>query len=325
LKTNQKANARNAFLFSSANNNDPTQKEISRFNYAKLSYELGYQDEALKGLKTFLTDYPSSEYKSEATELLVAALANTNNYNDALVLLDSVKSPSVNVKKLYPRILYGRATELINDGRVAEADSLLDKVIKDPNNSSVLPLANFWKGELAYRNNKIDDAIKYYYGYLNAGAPTSGEANARNVKYNLGYAYYRKENYPVAKSFFEPLAPSVSLSSDAFTQDAYVRTADAYFMNRDFARARAMYDNVIRFSWPAEDYATFQKAMIVGINNSNEKVNLLNTMIRKFPNSNLIADANMEIANTFLADERFREAVPYLNNIINSTSANTSL
>ena len=56
------------------------------------------------------------------------------------------------------------------------------------------------------------------------------------------------------------------LSSDAVTQDAYVRTADAYFMNRNFTQAKTMYDNVIKMSWAAEDYATFQKAMIAGIN-----------------------------------------------------------
>ncbi|HEU4608803.1 MAG TPA: tetratricopeptide repeat protein, partial [Chitinophagaceae bacterium] len=173
-------------------------------------------------------------------------------------------------------------------------------------------------------NNNIDDAIRYYYAYLNAGAPASGEANERSVKYNLGYAYYRKENYPVAKSFFEPLATSVSLSSDPITQDAYIRTADAYFMNRSYAQAKTMYDNVIRFSWPAEDYATFQKAMIAGISNATEKINLLNTLIRKFPQSSLIGDANNEIANTYLADERFREALPYLQNIVNAT-ANSSL
>ena len=60
LKTGQKANARNAFLFCSVNNSNDTQREISRFNYAKLSYELGYQDEALKSLRTFLNDYPDS-------------------------------------------------------------------------------------------------------------------------------------------------------------------------------------------------------------------------------------------------------------------------
>jgi TolA-binding protein len=316
LRTNQKANARNAFLFSSSNNSNREQREISRFNYAKLSYELGYQDEALKSLRTFLNDYPNSQHRDEATDLLVGALANTNNYRDALTLLESLQYTSANTKRVYPRILYGRATELINDGRLAEADVLLDKALRDPNNASVLPFVNFWKGEIAYRNNRIDDAIRYYHAYLNAGAPANGEANEKNVKYNLGYTYYRKENYPVARTFFEPIAKNVSLNSDPITQDAYVRTADAYYMARSYAQARTMYDNVIRFSWPAEDYATFQKAMIAGINSSNEKIGLMNTLIRKFPASPLVADANMEIASTYMAEERFREAIPFLNNII---------
>jgi len=323
LRTNQKANARNAFLFAASNSSNSTQKEIARFNYAKLSYELGYQDETLKGLKTFLLDYPNSQYRDEAIELLVGALTNTNNYKEALTLLEGIQSPSQTVRKLLPRILYGRATELISDGRFSEADALLDKVLKDPNSGAVLPLANFWKGEIAYRSNRIDEAIKYYYAYLNAGAPVSGEANEKNVKYNLGYTYYRKENYSVAKTFFEPLATNVSLSSDALTQDAYVRTADVYFMSKNYSQAKTMYDNVIRMSWPAEEYATFQKAMITGINNPTEKINLLNTMMRKFPQSGLVADANMEIANTYLAQERFREAIPSLNNVVNAAGNNS--
>lgn len=323
LKTGQKSNARNAFLFSAVNNSNPSQREISRFNYAKLSYELGYQDEALKSLRSFLNDYPSSTYTDEATELLVGALANTNNYRDALTLIESLRYPTSNTKKLYPRILYGRATELINDGRLDEANSLLNQALKDPNNASVLPFINFWKGELAYRANNIDDAIKYYYAYLNAGAPANGEVNERSVKYNLGYTYYRKENYKVAQSFFEPLSRNVSLSSDALTQDAYIRTADTYFMNKGYGQAKTMYDNVIKFSWAAEDYATYQKAMIAGINNATEKINLLNNLIRKFPTSSLVADANMEIANTYLAQERYAEAIPYLTTISKSTGNNT--
>ena len=54
---------------------------------------------------------------------------------------------------------------------LADADALLDKALKDPNNGSVLPFLNFWKGELAYRNNKLDDAIKYYNAYVSAGSP----------------------------------------------------------------------------------------------------------------------------------------------------------
>ena len=82
---------------------------------------------------------------------------------------------------------------MINDGRLVEANALLDRALKDPNNASVLPYVNFWKGELAYRNNNIDEAIRFYHAYLNAGAPALGEANPKHVKYNLGYTYYRKE------------------------------------------------------------------------------------------------------------------------------------
>ncbi|HEV7332943.1 MAG TPA: tetratricopeptide repeat protein [Flavisolibacter sp.] len=323
LKTGQKANARNAFLFSSSNNSNPDQQQIARFNYAKLSYELGYQDEALNNLRSFLNDYPDSPYRGEATELMIGALANTNNYRDALALLDNIRNPTQNVRRLLPRILYGRATELINDGQVQDAEALLDRALRDPNNASVLPFIHFWKGELAYRDNRIDDAIRHYNAYLSAGAPANGEANERSVKYNLGYTYYRKENYPVAQTFFEPLSRGAALNSDPITQDAYVRTADVYYMNRNFTQARSMYDRVISYSWPAEDYATFQKAMIAGINNPNEKVALMNNLIRKFPSSFLVNDANMEIANTYLAQERFGEAIPALNNVVNASGNNS--
>ena len=95
-------------------------------------------------------------------------------------------------------------------------------------------------------------------------------------------------------------------------------------MERNYSKAKAMYDNVIKFSWPSEDYATFQNSMITGIRSSKDKISLLNTMNRKFPASPLVTDANMEIANTYMSDEKFSEAIPYLNNVIKS-SGNASL
>ncbi|MET0462452.1 MAG: tetratricopeptide repeat protein [Chitinophagaceae bacterium] len=324
LKTGQKTNARNAFLFCASNSSDKKQQEISRFQFAKLSYELGFPDEALNGFKTFVTDYPNSSYITEAKDLLVAVLANTNNYREAITLLDGMKDPTPNAKRLYPRILYGRATELINDGQLTEANSLLDKALKDPNNGGVLPLINFWKGEIAYRQNKLDDAIKFYNAYVSGGAPFSGEANLTHARYNLGYCYLRKENYAAARDFFEPLSRTAGISSDELTQDAYLRTADCYYMERNYTKAKTMYDNVIRYSWPAEDYATFQSSMIAGIKSPKDKISLLNTMNRKFPSSALVTDANMEIANTYMSDEKFNEAIPFLNNVIKG-SGNASL
>ncbi len=316
LKTGQKANARNAFLFCASNSSDKKQQEVSRFQYAKLSYELGYQDEALNGLKNFLNTYPNSTYDAEAKDLLVAVLTNTNNYREALNLLEGMKNPTPNAKRLYPRILYGRATEYINDNQLNEAEVLLDKALKDPNNGSVLPLVNYWKAEIAYNKLNLDDAIKHYNAYLSGGAPASGEANINTARYNLGYCYMEKENYALARSFFEPLAKNPTISSDEVTQDAYLRAADCYYMERNFTKARSMYDNVIKMSWPDEDYATYQAALIAGIKSTNDKVNLLKSVTRKFPQSELVADANMEIAKTYMADEKFGEAIPFLETVI---------
>jgi len=320
LKTAQKANARNAFLFCSMNSSNPKQKEISKFNYAKLSYELGYQDVALTEFQGFLQQYPNSEYGREARELLVSVLAGTNNYKDALTLLDSLDHPSDNVRRLVPTILYGRATELVNDGLLLNANELLDRAIKDPNNGSVLPYVQFWKAEIAYRLNRIDDAIRYFLEYLKSGA-VNGEVNPTDARYNLGYCFLKKENYRQAQGFFEQVVRNPKIGSSPLEQDAYVRDADCYYMNRDYRTALAMYNKVVDFSWPASDYATFQKAMIAGVGSGKDKITLLNTINRLYPGSNLSADVNMEIAGTYLAGENYREALPYLKNVLRSPGA----
>lgn len=317
LRTGQKANARNAFLFCSANSSNALQKEISQFNYAKLSFELGYQDIALTQLQDFGSQYPASTYNKEAKELLVSVLANTNNYKDALSLIDSLDHPSENARRLYPRILYGRATEMANDGMLLGANELLDKALKNPYNASVLPYINFWKAEIAYRLDKIDDAIRYYLEYLKSGN-SNGEVNPVNARYNLGYCYLKKENYRQAQGFFEQVIRNPSINSTALEQDAYIRNADCYYMNRDFKTALIMYNKAVDLSWPSSDYATFQKAMIAGVNNGKEKITLLNSINRKYPASNLLPDANMEIAGTYLAGEQYKDALPYLKNVIHA-------
>ncbi|HYJ38756.1 MAG TPA: tetratricopeptide repeat protein, partial [Chitinophagaceae bacterium] len=247
LKTGQKANARNAFSFSAANNSNAEQKEIATFNYAKLSFELGYQDIALRELKKFIETYPNSTYSVEVRELMVDLGTQTSNFKDALALMDELKNPSENAKRLYPRILYGRATEYINDGMLVSANELLDKALKSPYNESVIPLVNFWKGEISYRLNKLDDAIRFHFEYLK-NPVTNGEVNPTNAKYDLGYAFLKKENFRQSLSFFEQIVKTPQINSSQLEQDSYIRTADCYYMLRDYKKAMGMYDVALKFS-----------------------------------------------------------------------------
>jgi TolA-binding protein len=316
LKIGEKANARTAFQYSAFNSSNALQQKVSRFNYAKLSYELGYQDIALTEIKNYVRDYPNSEYDAEAKEILVALLTRTSNFNDALAIYKQMDKPTAGMQKSYPIILYGKAIEYINDQQIDKADELFTQVIADANAGTKASYSNFWRGEIAYRKQKYDDAIRFLSTYLQANVPNQGEANAQTAKYNIGYSRFQKENYKDAASFFEQVASKVSPTSSALEHDAYLRNADANYMQRDYVKANGMYDAAIAAVSPQSDYAMYQKALIAGIKNNKDKINLLNALNKQYPNSSLKQDVNMEVALTYISDEKFADAVPYLNNII---------
>lgn len=320
LRTGQKENARNAFLYSSDNNSNRKQQEISRFNYAKLSYELGYQDVALSSLNKFLDLYPQSVYANEAKEIIINLLANTNNYAEALSLYQSFGQPTPTMKRIYPKILFGRATEYINGQQLNEADDLLTKVINDPDAGPVLPFAYFWKAEVAYRLNHYDEAIKFMNNYIQYGG-IQGEANPSDAHYVLGYSYLNLENYSQALANFKQVAPAITSGSSSLQQDAYVRTADSYFMMKNYSTAKNMYQNVIDNGLAQSDYALYQVALINGINNPAAKIKTFNTLTERYPQSDLVAESYMQIANAYMVQENFRDAIPYLNKILNIKSA----
>lgn len=321
LKTYQKINARNAFLFCASNNSNATQKEISSFSYAKLSYELGYTDIALKDLQQYLKDYPTSKNTQEARELLVAVLSNTSNFKEALTLFESLPSQSENVKKIYPRILYGRAVELINDQQIEKADALFNRILTVPYNNNQLPYTNFWKGEIAYRTGNLDDAIGYLTTYLKA-ARTNGEVSITNARYNLGYCFLKRGDYNVALNYFQQVAGYTATTSSSIEQDAYIRTGDCYFMTKQYKQANKVYEDVLHQNWKTADYALFQKAVIAGASNKNaDKIALMQQLIQRYPNSNLLADASLEVANSYLADEKFNEALAPLQTVLKNAKA----
>lgn len=315
LQTDQKANARAAFQFGASNNSNKVQQKVSAFNYAKLSYELGYEDIALKEMKGYLKNYPNSEYDTEGKEILVDLLAKTSNFKEALALYETFGTPTANMKKILPRILYGRAIELVNDQEITEADILFSKVLTDNNGISLYPYANFWRGEIAYRQRKFTESIGFLNKFLSYNAPASGEANNAAAKYTIGYAQLLQENYVAAATSFEAATPG---NSSSFSSDAFLRTGDAYYMQRNYAKALGIYNKVIADADIQADYAYMQKGMIAGIKSGTDKVNTLSKFGNLYPNSTFLQDVNLEIAQAYIADEKFANAIPYLQQVIKS-------
>lgn len=320
LKTNDKANAKTAFRFCAANTSNTVIREASMFNDGKLSHDLGFDGEATQILKKFIGDYPKSEHVAEARDLLVASLSNTSNYKEALTLYESLPNKGPAGQRVYPRLLYNRAQEELSDRRLDEAEKLLDKAIAASYNEDVLPLAKFWKGELAFFKKNYDQAIKYMNDYL-ARPLVAGEANSANAKYTIAYSQLLSGQYSAAERGFEGLM-NASEFTVAQKEDVKMRYADACYMQKNFGRAKPLYNDAADRKTDFADYGLYQLGMIAGAENKpQQKITFLQSVDKSYPSSLLAPVANMEIANTYLGDEKYRDALTWLGKVIAAKGA----
>ena len=317
LKVNDKNGAKNAFLICASKSQNLSQKEISLFNYGKLCTELKEYSNAIFTLDKFMTTYPNSIYKEDAKFLWITALAYSNNYIQALEAFESVQNPSTDLLKLYPGVLYGRATLYINDGQIEKAYPLLSQILNTPYNAKMVPYAQFWLGELSYKLGRIDMAIEILERFL-LDPIEVGEVSQRHAKYTLGYCYLKKANFQKALSHFSFVSKyNHSNMIEAYQQDAYLRLGDCQMMTKQYKAALEIYQNAIEWEWTTVDYATLQKAIIVGgMGKANEKIKILKELVSQFPKSPYINDAFMELSDTYTNQENFDAAIEPLSKVL---------
>ena len=322
LKTKDKLGAKNAFLLCATKSQNLEQKEISLFNYAKLCFELKEYSTATSSLDKFLSSYPNSTYNAEAKSLWVSALAYSNNFIQAYEAYDKIKQPGIDLLKIYPNIVYGRACLYLNDGQIEKAYSLFSQLQFLPYNAKVLQPTIFWLGELSYKLGRIQESIQYLELFINDPVE-QGEVGVKHAKYTLGYCYLKNNNYQKAMDYFS--SSTVNNPNNAFEnyqKDAFVRVADCQMMLKQYKQALNTYQQVIDLVWNYVDYATLQKANILGgMGQTNEKVKILKEFENLFPNSTYLNDARLELADTYINHENFQEAIAPLSKIIIDRSA----
>jgi tetratricopeptide (TPR) repeat protein len=326
LKVGDKQSARNAFGICADMNFNVIEQEASMILYARISYEMGYHDEALRQLNTLLATFPNSEYKDEANTLISGLLIKTNNYADALKHLESVSVKDKNFHDIYQRATFGYAVQQFRDGEVAAADKYLSLSLQNPVNADYEDAALFWKGEVAYRLHHYADVITYSQNFVSKRNEKgtveriSPLATIQHAYLNMGYAAMETQNYNSAQNYF-------SRAQQAQSQDAYsasvalLREADAVFMQKNYSRAIVLYDKIITTDSVNADYARYQKSILLGLEGkNNEKISVLQALINSVPPSAYANYARYEIAVTYIDLDKYAQALPYLHQLTDSIS-----
>ncbi len=318
LKTNDKKSARNALGLCAEMPFNPGQQEASMILYARLSYEMGYNDDAVNQLNNLLSAYSASKYRDEAKTLLSDLLIKTGDYAEALDHIDAVEKKNKQFEKVYQKVTYGYAIQMYEKGDIKKADSFFTLSLQTPVDENYIAVASFWKGEVSYKLHNYHDAIKYSQEFLNDNKNKetiqhiSTAATAQHAYLNIGYASMEQNDFPYAQASFNH-AKTTESEDTTSSEVATVREADAVFMQKDYAKAISLYDQIITSGGADADYARFQKSKLLGLQGKKaDKIALLQSLVSAVPTSKFANSARYELALEYIDENKYAAAIPVL-------------
>lgn len=327
IKTGEKQSARNAFGLCADMTYNKGQQEAAMMLYARLSYETGYDDDALRQLNTLMTTFPGSKYKDEANTLLSDLLIRTNNYAAALKHLEAVSVKDKEYQQVYQKAAYGYAVQQFRKGDENTAEHYFAASLQHPVYPEYEDAAYFWRGELAYHMRHFSDAITYSQLFVSKSGDhkvaierLSPQATLQHAYLNMGYAAMESQNFTAAQNYFSQAQRAQGL--DMFSESvAAVREADAVFMQKNYSKAITLYEKIINTDSANADYAVYQKGILLGLQGKNtEKINLLKSLLYIKPPSAYANFSRYEIANTYIETDRYSMALPYLQQLTDSSA-----
>jgi TolA-binding protein len=298
LKMKNKQSARNAFFVASKMDFDPQLEQDALYEYAKLSYELDFNTQALDATRLYLKNYPTSIRSDEVKTLLGEELLTSKNYKEAVEILEPIPNKSASAKAAYQKVTYYRGLEFYNERAFENAIGIFLRSLKVPVDRKIETLTVYWMAESMYEVRKYSESVQNFERFLNmdyaSETPVYNYAN-----YGLGYAAFGDEQYKKAAHYFEKFLAGGEKDKNTIN-DAVTRLADSYFVLKNYAQARTYYDRIISQHSKGEDYALFQRGMIQGLQGSPDaKISTLTDVLSIFPNSDYADDASFEIAYTY--------------------------
>ena len=322
LRAGRKMDARSMFLQASKMGFSDRIKEDALFNYAKLSCELNQNamGESIKSFESYLKQYPRTKHRTEVQEILTELYCSTNNYKEAIRMLEQIPQRNTTLEQAYQRALLNRGIELSNSGKQDEAETMYAKAVQVNAVPRITADANYLLGEARYRDGDLTAAERHLNKLLlSSYSKTSPYAN--DARYTYGYLLMRKKRYDEAQETFEELSRNLASAkgqkSTAMRNDVWNRLGDCQYVQSRFGESITLYDKVIAANGKDADYATYQKALAFGAQGKNsEKLTYLNYIFEKFDNSPLKSKAMLEIANTYMMCDNNEMAMTYYNNFI---------
>jgi len=325
LKQGNGQGARIAFGTASRLTFDPALQQEALFNYAKLSYELGYPADAITAIQSI---QPSSQYYLQGQELLGEVFTTTEDYQRALDMLERMPNRSPRLEQAYQRAAFSRGLELLNNGEEAQAQQLMEKSLMKP----------YWLADIANRQEDYPTSINLTNQFLALARGTQGlppQSSLYTGNYLQGYNYLKQKNPAASLDYFSAAVEGIERNLPYITDadvrerilgDAIIRAGDAHFSRNQYDQASRFYNDAVNRRTTGYVYALYQKAVIEGLRGRTaNKVLNLEQLVQQYPRSEYADDALFELAGAYQELNRPQEALAPLRSIVSDYKQSSPL
>ena len=163
---------------------------------------------------------------------------------------------------------------------------------------------NHLVGDAFYKLKRYKESVPYLEYFSKNGKPN------RDDHYELGYSYYKSEDYERALRQFD----KVTRLNDSMTQIALYQIGECYMKQKKMLPARSAFERASKMPFIAniQEDALYNFAVIsfnVDINPYNESVRAFESFLTKYPNSSKRKDVYQYLVNVYANSSDFSDAL----------------
>ena len=319
IQLKNKHKALESFKLASKGNFDRGIKEDAFFNYAKLSFDIGKN---IAPFEEYLSKFPTSNAKwDEIHNYMGTAFLMGQEYEKAITALEKIRTPDKHTARHLQKASFLRGLQLAGSNSYTMAYNYFGNAVRfghETGNTQLTNLASFWLAECMYRTNDFSGSL-HILQKLTGNSQFRGTAEYPVAVYNTGYNLFKLGNY---SSAIESFASYLALQDNrgGYTDEARVRLADSYFMNRNYSQAADTYNQIAQLESYKDLYAPLQCAVAYGlISDDIRKIDVLKKITAPtYASDKLYTQALYELGRTYVQNNKDTEATAVLEKLINN-------
>lgn len=319
IQLKNKHNAQEAFKMAAALGFDKSIQEDALFNYAKLTFDLGRN---ITPFTEYLAKYPASNSKwDEIHNYMATAFLMEHKFEKAIDALQKIRTPDKGTLRNLQKASFLRGMQLVESDYYTGAAQFFQKAASytsQTGNTRLEDLANFWLAESLYRRDNFQGSLQILEK-LTGNAAFRKTAEYPTAIYNTGYTHFKLGNWPAAiESFATYLA--MPQTRQKYANEARLRLADSYFMNRNWQQAAELYGTIAHLQSYGNLYAPLQGAVAYGLlSEDNRKIEELKKItVQDNHEKPLYTQALYELGRTYVQTGKDREALEIMDRLINN-------